>query len=86
MNNPTRTPEQIAAFKAANLAQPCKPVTIAPNKKSARKSQRQEWQELQNETRDMITAAKRQGHLQLLPALVQRLTTFDNLLQAHCFN
>ena len=86
MKNPSRTPEQIAAFKAANLAQTCKTITIAPITKSARKSQRQEWLELRDETRDMITAAKRQGHWQLIPALVQRLTTFDNLLQARCFS
>jgi hypothetical protein len=86
MKNPTRTSEQIAAFKAANLAQTCKTITITPIKKSARKSQRQEWLELRDETRGMITAAKREGHLQLLPALVQRLTTFDSLLQARCFN
>ena len=83
----TRTPEQIAAFKAANLSQAAltTPHFVGPVKPPARKTQRQEWQELLNETRGMIHAAKRQGHLHLMPALAQRLATFESLLQARCF-
>ena len=83
--HPIRTPEQIAAFKAANLAQRPTTMVIRPTAKPARKTQRQEWQELLDETHDMIAAAKRQGHWQLLPALIQRRATFQNLLHARCF-
>ncbi len=78
--NPTRTAAEIAAFKAQNLAQPTKVVVLEPVTKPARKTQRQEFTELLAETRDMIAAAKREGHWQLLPALIQRATTFQAML------
>lgn len=78
--NPTRTPAEVAAFKAQNLAQRSETVVITAACKPARKSQRQEFTELLAETKDMIAAAKRQGHWQLLPALLQRAATFQKLL------
>jgi len=78
--NSTRTAAEIAAFKAQNLAQRAATVVIKPAAKPARKSQRQEFTELLAETHDMIRAAKREGHWQLLPALVQRATTFQAML------
>jgi hypothetical protein len=76
----TRTPAEIAAFKAQNRAQRPATVVITPTRKPARKSQRQEFAELLAETKDMIHAAKRQGHWQLLPALLQRAATFQAIL------
>lgn len=78
--NPTRTAAEIAAFKAQNLAQRPATVVITPARKPARKSQRQEFTELLAETRDMIAAAKREGHWQLLPALLQRAATFQSMI------
>jgi hypothetical protein len=78
--NPTRTAAEIAAFKAQNLAQPFKVVVLKPATKPARKSQRQQWQEFRAETLDMIETAKRESHFQILPQLMQRLTTADTML------
>lgn len=78
--NPTRTAAEIAAFKAANLAQRAETIVIAPAAKPARKSQRQEWQEFRAETLDMIEAAKRERHFHILPQLIQRLNTADTML------
>ena len=81
-----RTASEIANFKAQNLDQ--RPavhiVTAAP--KSARKSQRQEWQEFRAETLDMINAAKRQGHFHILPQLMQRLNTANKMLANRAIN
>lgn len=81
-----RTASEIASFKAQNLAQ--RPavhiVTAAP--KAARKSQRQEWQEFRAETLDMINAAKRQGHFHLLPQLLQRLSTANEMIANRAIN
>ena len=71
----TRTPEQIAAFKAANLAANArnkKTVVIKAEKPAPRKSQRQQFEADLRETEDMIRAAKRQGLLQAIPALISR--------------
>ena len=76
----TRTAAEIAAFKAQNLAQRPSVHVITRASKPARKTQRQEFTELLAETRDMIAAAKREGHWQLLPALIQRATTFQAML------
>jgi len=76
----TRTPAEVAAFKAQNLAQRPGVVVITPAAKPARKSQRQEFTELLAETKDMIHCAKRQGHWQLLPALLQRAATFQSII------
>jgi hypothetical protein len=78
--NPVRTPAELAAFKAANLAQRPAVVVIKPAAKPARRSQRQEFTELLAETKDMIRAAKRQGHWQLIPALLQRAATFHAVI------
>jgi hypothetical protein len=78
--NPTRTPAELAAFKARNLAERPTVVFLSSEPEPARKSQRQEFAELLAETKDMIHAAKRQGHWQLLPALLQRAATFQTLL------
>lgn len=78
--NPVRTPEELAAFKARNLAQPAAVVTIKPAKAQAKPSQRQEYTELLAETRQMIAAAKRQNLWQAVPALVQQAETFQELL------
>ncbi len=78
--NPVRTPEELAAFKAANLANSkCKGPALWPVPKPVRKTQRQQLTEDLRETEDMIRAAKRQGHWQLLPALLQRHTTLFTL-------
>jgi hypothetical protein len=79
----TRTAAEIAAFKAQNLAQPVQTVVIAAAAKSARKSQRQEWQEFRAETLGMIKAAKRERHFHILPQLFQRLNTANEML-ANC--
>jgi hypothetical protein len=76
----TRTAAEIATFKAQNLAQRPAVHVITAARKPARKTQRQEFTELLAETRDMIAAAKREGHWQLLPALIQRATTFQAML------
>jgi len=84
--NPTRTAAEIAAFKAANLAQRAETIVITPAAKPARKSQRQEWQEFRAETLDMIEAAKRERHFHILPQLMQRLTTADTMLANRAIN
>jgi hypothetical protein len=78
--NPTRTAAEIAAFKAQNLAQTAKIVILEPVTKPARKSQRQEWHEFRTETLSMIEAAKRERHFHILPQLLQRLNTADEML------
>ena len=77
----TRTPAELAAFKAANLAQKPEVIYIKDSaSKPIRKSQRQEYTELLIETRQMIAAAKRQGYFHAIPALIQRATTFEAIL------
>jgi hypothetical protein len=78
--NPTRTAAEIAAFKAQNLAQRSTVVILEPVTKPARKSQRQEWQEFRTETLSMIEAAKRERHFHVLPQLLQRLNTANEML------
>jgi hypothetical protein len=78
--NPTRTAAQIAAFKAQNLAQRPTGVILEPVTKPARKSQRKEWQEFRTETLSMIEAAKRERHFHILPQLLQRLNTANEML------
>ena len=82
----TRTPSEIAAFKAQNLAQ--RPVVhvITSTVKPARKSQRQEWQEFRAETLSMVEAAKRERHFHILSQLMQRLATADTMLANHAIN
>jgi hypothetical protein len=83
-NRKFRTPEEIAAFKAANLKanrMNRQVVVIKPVKAAPRKTQRQQFAEDLAECEDMIRAAKRQGLLQALPALFARhdqLTAFVN--------
>lgn len=70
-----RTAEEIAAFKAANLEanrKNCQVVVIEPVAPAPRKTQRQQFAEDLAECEDMIRAAKRQGLLQALPALLAR--------------
>jgi hypothetical protein len=74
-----RTPEELAAFKAANLA--AAPLRHnAQAAKVVKPSHRQEWQEFHQETLGMIEAAKRQGHFNLLPQLMQRLQNANTIL------
>ena len=70
--NPTRTAAEKAAFKAANLAAKPQVVDLWPAAPVARKSQRQQFTADLRETEDMIRAAKRQGLLQAIPALIAR--------------
>lgn len=83
-----RTPEELAAFKAANLAacKTTKTVQLWPVAKPARKTQRQQFEADLRETEDMIRAAKRQGHWQLLPALLQRHSTLFTLANHRAIN
>lgn len=74
------TAAELAAWKASNLAQPVKVVILEPIAKPARKSQRQEWQEFRNEALGMIEAAKRERHFHILPQLLQRLNTANEML------
>lgn len=74
------TAAEKAAWKARNAAQKCAPLDLTVSAKPARKPQRQEWQEFRSETIDMIRAAKRQGHFHILPQLMQRLNTADEML------
>ena len=78
--NSNFTPAEAAAFKARNLAEAPGVVVVTPARKPARKSQREEFIELLAETKDMIAAAKRQGHWQLLPVLLQRAATFQSII------
>ena len=82
----TRTPAEIAAFKAANLAQCPSVHVIRTAAKPARKSQRQEWQEFRAETLGMIEAAKRERHFHILPQLMQRLNTANEMIANHAIN
>ena len=70
--NPNRTAADKAAFKAANLASKPQVVDLWPAAPTARKSQRQQFIADLRETEDMIRAAKRQGFLQAIPALIAR--------------
>jgi hypothetical protein len=85
-NAKTASAAEIAAFKAHNLAQPVETIIITAARKPARKSQRQEWQEFRAETLDMINAAKRQGHFHILPQLMQRLNTANEMLANRAIN
>ena len=80
MTNTTRTAAETAAFKAANLAQAAKTVTLWPAAQAAKPTHRQQWQEFRNETLGMIEAAKRERHFHLLPQLMQRLQTANATL------
>jgi hypothetical protein len=53
---------------------------LEPAAKPARKSQRREWQEFRTETLGMIEAAKRERHFHILPQLLQRLNTANEML------
>ena len=78
--NPTRTAAEKAAFKAANLANSTsKGPALWPAVKPARKSQRQQLEADLRETEDMIRAAKRQGLLQAIPALIARHNQLSQL-------
>lgn len=81
-SNTTRTAAETAAFKAANLAQAPKVVTLHPVARATKPSHRQQWQEFRNETLGMIEAAKRERHFHLLPQLMQRLQTANTTLAA----
>ena len=85
-NAKTASAAEIAAFKAHNLAQPVVTIIIAADRKPARKSQRQERQGFRAETLDMINAAKRQGHFHILPQLIQRLNTANEMLANRAIN
>lgn len=75
------------AWKEHNRNQAPGVVALWPKEeKPAKKNQRQEFQELLAETEDMIVAAKREGHWQLLPALLQRHETFAGLLANRALN
>ena len=80
------TPEEAAAFKAKNRARRPQVVTPWFTPKPVRKTQRQEWQEFRAETLDMINAAKRQGHFHILPQLMQRLNTANEMLANRAIN
>ena len=83
-----RTPEELAAFKAANnaAADRDRKTIVIERRKPARKSQRQQFEADLRETEDMIRAAKRQGHWQLLPALLQRHSTLFTLANHRAIN
>jgi hypothetical protein len=80
------TAAELAAWKANNRKQSSFPVVITASRKPARKSQRQEWQEFRNETLGMIEAAKRERHFHILPQLLQRLNTANEMLANACIN
>jgi hypothetical protein len=77
------TATELAAWKANNRKQAHCGTIIIEAAKPARKSQRQEWQEFRAETLGMIEAAKRERHFHILPQLMQRLTTANEML-ANC--
>jgi hypothetical protein len=74
------TAAELAAWKANNRKQTGAAVIITAAAKPARKSQRQEWQEFHAETLGMIEAAKRERHFHILPQLIQRLNTANEML------
>jgi len=74
------TAAETAAFKAANLAQAPKVVTLHPVAQTIKPSHRQQWEEFRNETLGMIEAAKRERHFHLLPQLMQRLQNANTIL------
>ena len=82
----TRTPSEIAAFKAQNLAQRPTVHTVTRAAKPACKSQRQEWQEFRAEALGMIETAKRERHFHILPQLFQRLNTANEMIANQAFN
>jgi len=84
--NPTRTAAEAAAFKAANLAQATKVVTLRPAAQATKLSHRQQWQEFRAETFGMIETAKRERHFHLLPQLFQRLNTANDMLDNCAIN
>ena len=77
------TAADLAAWKANNRKQAHCGTIIIEVAKPARKSQRQEWQEFRAETLDMINAAKRERHFHILPQLMQRLNTANEMI-ANC--
>ena len=77
------TAAALAAWKANNRKQAHCGTIIVEAANSARKSQRQEWQEFRAETLDMINAAKRERHFHILPQLMQRLNTANKMI-ANC--
>jgi hypothetical protein len=74
------TATELAAWKANNRKQAHCGTIIIEAAKPARKSQRQEWQEFRTETLGMIEAAKRERHFHILPRLLQRLNTANEML------
>jgi hypothetical protein len=80
------TAAELAAWKANNRKQAHCGTIIIEAAKPARKSQRQEWQEFRAETLGMIEAAKRERHFHILPQLMQRLTTANEMLANHAIN
>ncbi|QNJ25954.1 hypothetical protein SynSYN20_01627 [Synechococcus sp. SYN20] len=83
MQRQLRTPEEVAAFKAANLAANARNkqvVVIKAERPAPRPTQRQQFAADLRETEDMIRAAKRQGLLQAIPALIGRHNTLTALV------
>ena len=77
------TATELAAWKANNRKQAHCGTIIIKTAKPARKSQLQEWKEFRAETLDMINAAKRERHFHILPQLMQRLNTANEMI-ANC--
>ena len=80
--NPTRTADQKAAFKAANIAacENNRQVVTIDFEKPAEINHRKQWIDFKNETLGMIEAAKRERHFHLLPKLMQRLQNANTIL------
>jgi|GEM_PF-6207355 hypothetical protein len=74
------TAAELAAWKENNRKQAHCGTIIIETAKPVRKSQRQQWQEFRTETLGMIEAAKRERHFHILPQLIQRLNTANEML------
>ena len=80
-----RTPEEVAAFKAANRAAASSVHTVKPAAKVARPSFHDELTEMIAEVDNMIRAAKRQGHWHVMDTLLSRSTELRKMAAARCF-
>ena len=81
-----RTPAELAAFKAANIAACDRTRKVIIIEEPAKPNHRQQWVDFKNETLGMIEAAKRERHFHLLPKLMQRLQNANTMLDNRAFN
>jgi hypothetical protein len=75
------TAAELARMESSDtLLNPSKSLCLSLLPSLPASSQRQEWQEFRTETLGMIEAAKRERHFHILPQLLQRLNTANEML------